>query len=660
MRVSIAARVGIGFITMVLLLIASGLAGIKGVNKVSESLLFVTGDVRDAADGSAQLVMNIQGEMLLTEQILKNQISPADSQKQMNEYRDLTKSQLGIIKRSNLIEEKFLKKVDVTVRRFRGARLSILSSYEELQGQKEALKSSTQELLSAINDSNQSAQELISNSELSSSQNFTLEQVQSQLDQFKAHVILANFSIQDLMTTQNLKQLLKNLNVERDRLKAEADSIKKVLVNSEFEGLLNNINKKFSLLDQQTTQLIVNYLAFREDQLALGQIVKKLMTDLQKMELSARNEVDKEVKLVDGLVDTSSFFILTMSASGVLVGFVAFAIIIFTVVRPIRNVASSLQQIGQGEGDLNVSLNESGATELVTLAQGFNAFTEKIRKTVIGVTDSILELSNATKQLHGLSQNAVNTAELQSYETEKASAAVSQMSTSAGSVADHAKDAANAAISADTSAVKGNEEVSRTIEMINQQMNQLEVASNVVKQLANDSESISSVLNVINDIAEQTNLLALNAAIEAARAGEAGRGFAVVADEVRELASRTQTATTEIQTVIAKLLDASDKAVSAMNNSYSTAKQSARQAELSGVSLLEITKESNTISEMNLQIATAAQQQAMVAEAINENVVAISEQAKGTQSVSHQVQEAMTQLSSLAKRLEVLISGFKH
>jgi len=660
MSISIGARVGIGFITMVILLITCGAAGIMGVNKVSESLLFVTGDARKTADGGVQVVINIQKELLLTERILKNEVSVSDSRKQMSEYRKASKAQLKAIKESNLIGEKLLKKVDSSIRRFRGARLSILSSHEDLQGQKDNLKRYTQELIENINKSQTRIQDLIFDSLEDDRYIAQMEGIENQLDQIKSHVILTNFSMQDLFTTSELNTRLRQVKDDRDNLAGAVERARQVMSHPDLEKLFSGIGVGYSRLDQQMSQLIVDYMTFRDDRESLNNIVARLMTNLTEMEQQSGAQVESEVASVDELVTTSSTLILVTAAAGVVVALIALGVIIFTVVYPIRNVAQSLQQIGQGEGDLNVALKESGASELVTLAQGFNGFVEKIRNTVTGVTDSISDLSNASERLRSVSNSAAHAIEQQSVETERAAAAVSEMSSSANSVAHHAKEAANAASSADTSAAKGNQEVTRTIETINRQMSELDVASNVVEQLASDSDSIGSVLNVINDIAEQTNLLALNAAIEAARAGDAGRGFAVVADEVRQLASRTQTATTEIKDVVSKLHDAAGKAVTAMQNSHTAAQQSAKQAEQSGQSLIEITNESNTISEMNLQIASAAEQQALVAETINQNVIAISDQAKDTQTASCEIQNATMQLTTLAERLQLLVSDFKH
>ncbi len=660
MNISIGARVGIGFITMVLILIACGAAGIYGVNKVSDSLLFVSGDARKTANAGMQTTISLQGEMLLTERILSNDITKKESRKLMRAYQKASKASLKAIKEAGLIDEKLLKQTDSAIRRYRGARLSILSSYSELQGQKADLQGTIESVLNETSTIQDKIQDLVSDNIYNVTYVSRLEAIEEQLDLVRLNMILASTSIQDMFTAKDLSKHLQKIKKDRDLLGGIIEQSYQSMAFPAMQEASERLKQGYNQFDQRTSQMIVDYMTFRDERQSISSIIDRLLTTLNKMQTESTALVDNEVSTVDELVTNSSAAILIAAGVGVLVALIALGIIIFTVVYPIRNVAHNLQLIGQGEGDLNVSLNESGASELVTLAKGFNAFVYKIKNTVSGVSDSISDLSNATNMLQSVSSDAAHSIQLQSAETEQAAAAINQMTATANNVANHASEAAKAASTADQSAAQGNQEVNTTIQTINEQIGQLDIASQVVEQLANDSDSIGSVLNVINGIAEQTNLLALNAAIEAARAGDAGRGFAVVADEVRQLASRTQSATTEIQDVVTNLHTAAGKAVTAMDNSREAAQKSSMQAEQSGQSLVDITNASNTISDMNLQIASAAEEQAIVADTINQNVVAISERAKDTQAASDEIQNATHQLTQLAQRLQNLVVEFKH
>ncbi|WP_299176347.1 methyl-accepting chemotaxis protein [uncultured Neptuniibacter sp.] len=660
MNISIGARVGIGFITMLVILVACGAAGIYGVNKVSESLLFVSGDARTTSDGGMRTTINLQGEMLLTERILSNDISKQESRKMMRAYQKESKAALKAIKETGLIDEKTLKQTDSAIRRYRGARLSILSSHEELKGQKSELQQNIQTLLNDTTATQDKIQELISNNIYDVNYVSQMEQIESQLDLVRLNIILASTSLQDLFSANDMSTQLKKIKTDRELLAQIVEQTYQAMSDPSLSKSADTLKKHYGSFDQRASQMIVDYMTFREERNNLSQIVDHLIKTLAIMETQSGELVNAEVSKVDELVTTSSMLIAVAAGAGILVALLALGVIIFTVVYPIRHVAENLQLIGQGDGDLSVSLKESGASELVTLASGFNAFVSKIRVTVTGVNRSIAELNHSAEQMRLISTSAAESIELQSAETEQAAAAINEMTATANEVASHAQEAAKAAGTADSSAAQGNIEVNNTIETIGTQVGELERAATVVEQLAQDSESIGTVLNVINDIAEQTNLLALNAAIEAARAGDAGRGFAVVADEVRQLASRTQSATTEIQEVVTKLQSAAENAVNAMEHSRDAANKSAHQAELSGNSLRSITQESNTISQMNLQIASAAEQQAVVADTINQNVISISEKAKDTQSASHEIQQASQQLTELSHRLQTLMAGFRH
>lgn len=660
MNISIGARVGIGFITMVCILIACGAAGIYGVNKVSDSLIFVSGDARKTANAGMQTTISLQGEMLLTERILSNDISKKESRPLMRAYQKESKAALNAIKEAGLIDEELLKQTDSAIRRYRGARLSILSSYAELQGQKADLQVTIESVLDETSAIQDKIQDLVSENIYNATYVSRLEAIEDQLDLVRLNMILASTSIQDMFTTKDLNKHLQKIKKDRDLLGGIIEQSYQSMSFPAIQEASESLQQGYNQFDQRTSQMIVDYMTFRDERQSISNIIDRLLTTLNKMQTESTTLVDNEVSSVDELVTNSSAAILIAAGVGVLVALIALGVIIFTVVYPIRAVAYNLQLIGQGEGDLNVSLNESGASELVTVAKGFNAFVYKIKNTVSGVSDSIGDLSKATTMLQSVSSNAATSIQLQSDETEQAAAAINQMTATANDMANHASQAAKAASTADQSAVQGNQEVNTTIQTINTQIGQLDIASKVVEQLANDSDSIGIVLNVINGIAEQTNLLALNAAIEAARAGDAGRGFAVVADEVRQLASRTQSATTEIQDVVTNLHTAAGKAVTAMDNSREAAQQSSMQAEQSGKSLVDITNASNTISDMNLQIASAAEEQAIVADTINQNVVAISERAKDTQAASDEIENATHQLTLLAQRLQNLVVEFKH
>jgi methyl-accepting chemotaxis protein len=234
-----------------------------------------------------------------------------------------------------------------------------------------------------------------------------------------------------------------------------------------------------------------------------------------------------------------------------------------------------------------------------------------------------------------------------------------QMTTTVQEVARHAEEAASAALAADKDANNGRAIVKKTIDSINVLSGDIHNATSVIQKLQSESNEIGSVLDVIRGIAEQTNLLALNAAIEAARAGEQGRGFAVVADEVRTLASRTQQSTQDIQKMIEKLQSGADDAVKTMEHSLSQVSSSVEQANQTGNSLDTITTAVSTINQMNVHIASAAEQQRLVAEEINRNIENISQISEKSASAARETSSASEELQNWTLRLNNLIDHFR-
>ena len=325
----------------------------------------------------------------------------------------------------------------------------------------------------------------------------------------------------------------------------------------------------------------------------------------------------------------------------------------------LSSVVNSLQDIAEGEGDLTVRLNANSRDEVGELVNRFNMFIEKLQTTIKQVVDIALPLS---QMANSVSANAEETNSITLQQQDGAhhtKSAVDDLNHSVKSVADSAALAADAATQTSTISTEGADVVSQTVNTIHELAKTVEDSSDVIDHLDNDANQVGVILDVIRGIAEQTNLLALNAAIEAARAGEQGRGFAVVADEVRTLASRTQDSTVEIQTTIEKLQAAARKAVGAMSNGRSLAENSVEQVSRAGESLAEITTSVAQINEMTSNIAQATESQSLAAGQIVSHVDEISLSTNQTHSASQELASVSGDLAKLAHDLEVIAKGFK-
>nr|WP_256489626.1 methyl-accepting chemotaxis protein [Pleionea sp. CnH1-48] len=323
----------------------------------------------------------------------------------------------------------------------------------------------------------------------------------------------------------------------------------------------------------------------------------------------------------------------------------------------LEGFSDSIEQMSRG--DLTARLDDKGSDEFAETARTFNQFGDKLLNSMRTFREQSELLNMAAADLAGISDRSLGTMEQQKRERGTVVESLEQTSTVVSDVAQSASSAAMNANSADTAAKTGLSDVNNTIGAIQQLVGEIETATQVINQLEEDSVSIGSVLDVIRGIAEQTNLLALNAAIEAARAGEQGRGFAVVADEVRTLASRTQSSTEEIQVVIERVQEGARKAVAAIESGNSGAAGSMEQAQQAGKSLDEIASEVASISDMNNQIASAAEELSVNTRHI---IDVVTQVARVAEQSSHTAQEVASQsegLNALASNLLENVNQFK-
>ena len=330
-----------------------------------------------------------------------------------------------------------------------------------------------------------------------------------------------------------------------------------------------------------------------------------------------------------------------------------------SVTRPILGVAHMLEDIASGEGDLTRRLAYDKKDELGQLAGWFNRFLDKLQPIIAEVKRSVQDARGTADQSAAIATETSAGMEQQYRQVDQVATASHEMSATAQDVARSAAQAAQAARDADQATREGLTVIDRTTTNIGHLAADMSTAMTQVEGLAANSEKIGSVLEVIRGIAEQTNLLALNAAIEAARAGEAGRGFAVVADEVRNLARRTQESVEETRLVIEQLKSGTTDVVGAMGNSYRQAQGSVEQVGEAVTALRQIGEAVTVISDMNLQIASAAEEQSAVAEEINSNVATIRDV---TESLSEQANESARvsqALNSLANQQQGLMDQFR-
>lgn len=342
----------------------------------------------------------------------------------------------------------------------------------------------------------------------------------------------------------------------------------------------------------------------------------------------------------------------------ILVAFVVFTWIVQKlIVKPSRSLREDLARLASG--DFTQPIVSTSKDEVGQIADSARQLQQGLGETIGHLTRASHQVADSSRQLTEVAEQTSEGVSQQREQTEMVATAVNEMVATVQEVTRNASQAAESAHSADQEARNGKQVLNSTTESINLLVSDVEQAARVIHELEEHSNAIGSVLDVIRGIAEQTNLLALNAAIEAARAGEQGRGFAVVADEVRTLAQRTQQSTSEIQSMIEQLQSGSHAAVDVMSNSRSRASSTVEHANEAAQALDTIVSAISTISDMNAQIATAAEEQSAVAEEIGRNITTISQAAEqSAQSVEHTARSS-EELAGLANQLQQLSQRFQ-
>ncbi|WAB98844.1 methyl-accepting chemotaxis protein [Pseudomonas putida] len=340
-----------------------------------------------------------------------------------------------------------------------------------------------------------------------------------------------------------------------------------------------------------------------------------------------------------------------------LVGVLAAVLITRQITRPLHDTLQAVERIAGG--DLTHDLRVTRRDEIGVLQQGIARMGTTLRELITGIRDGVTQIASAAEELSAVTEQTSAGANSQKVETDQVATAMHEMAATVQEVARNAEQASHAATGADNEARAGDRVVGEAISQIERLAEEVHRSTEAMNLLQQESQKIGSVMDVIKSVAEQTNLLALNAAIEAARAGEAGRGFAVVADEVRGLAQRTQKSTEEIEELVAGLQHGTQQVANAMQGSRTLTDSSVELARKAGTSLENITSTVSSIQSMNQQIAAAAEQQSAVAEEISRSILNVRDVSEQTAAASDETAASSVELARLGGHLQMLVSQFR-
>lgn len=350
---------------------------------------------------------------------------------------------------------------------------------------------------------------------------------------------------------------------------------------------------------------------------------------------------------------------LIIAAIGLIVSLVILHLGTRVLMAPVWRLVKALADVGSGDADLTQRLDDRATDEVGDLARSFNQFVENIQNVVRDVQQGSTELGHNVRSLRDTASTSRSSVESQQAEIDMVATAINEMSTAAGEIAQNAQQTAEAANTADSDTRASLETVAASRDAVQKLSREINAAAEVIDTLGKDVASITTVLEVIQGVAEQTNLLALNAAIEAARAGEAGRGFAVVADEVRNLAQRTQSSTEEISNMIERLQKGATDAVDVMKASTAVSNVSMEKAQDAMEALNRIAEAITSISQMTSQIATASEEQTSVTEELNSSITRIADQGQEAAAAATENDVYTGQIESIGKALNQNVSRFR-
>lgn len=391
----------------------------------------------------------------------------------------------------------------------------------------------------------------------------------------------------------------------------------------------------------------------------IGPLVQRIGENINSLVKQQKDLTVETSQAVLSLVGSTRNMLIILLVVGIVLGVMTAGFMSMMITVPLNETVAALEDIAEGEGDLTRRLKVRGKDEIALLANGFNKFVEKIHKAMTQVSGATTQLAAAAEEMSMITDDTSKGVLKQKSQTEMVATAMTEMASTAQEMARNAESAAASTNEADNHAIEGKQIMTKTMQAINLMASEVERVTETINSLEKQGEQISTIAEVIRGIAEQTNLLALNAAIEAARAGEQGRGFAVVADEVRNLASRTQKSTQEIEVMIEQLQSGTRDAATAMEEGRARAHASVEQVTLAESSLNEITTAVNEVMSMNTQIAEAAIQQGNVSEEISRNINTITEVADTTNEGTAQMSKASIDMAHLASDLQELINQFK-
>ena len=675
LNLSIAQKIGAGYLGMAVLMLASGVVGYLAVHELNSALQLVTGPVQKTTEAINEGIRGVQTQLIAVDQALRTDNEQARDD--LAAGQNLTRSALQKIQAADLTSNKRLNSLRAPMQAFGQARDELLQLNQQFRRQHKEME----ELVGYTKDLLIGAEEIASQELVNAEWNINRTEandtdvrdseewaIASATTEARLALLSRLFNLESLIRTPGdaalTEQASNNLSdldiyleqIAESKLLGSRKVGKGHFAQSTFAEATKSSLKQNRELFDAVLQTNARLLKAREAYRAAADSLMALARDI---ETETNASISSQVSEVNGNAASAQWSTIVMAIAGLLVAVVGYVISLRLVARPIGELAARLEDIAEGEGDLTVQLDASGNDEIARSSRAFNNFSGKIRSTISQVQDAIEHLGNSAGQLQDVSRTNIQRIEMQRQESQRVSQAMQQMAINVQHVSGASSSALENTVQANEQAGSGQQQVTQTVEAIEKLASQVEQASTTITQLAGDSEAIGGVLDVIGSIAEQTNLLALNAAIEAARAGEQGRGFAVVADEVRTLAARTQQSTAEIQSMIERVQEGARQAAKVMAESRDCAQQTVVQGSTTGETFASIAAAVSQIAEVNRAITEAVEVQQSSTDDVSQSIVRIGETSEEIVEASQSINQASDALAGLSQQLQGMVSQFR-